>query len=82
MTRPRIINIHEAKTHLSQLLGEVAEGREVVIAKSGTPIAKLVPIEAIPPPRKAGCLKGKMTIGKDFDAPLPDDLQQAFEGRT
>ncbi len=74
-----VINIHQAKTHLSSLLTEVAKGKEVIIAKAGTPIAKLVPLDHGTPPRKPGFLKGKLTLHANFNAPLPDALQQAFE---
>ncbi len=75
------INIHEAKTNLSRLLAEVADGAEVVIAKAGKPLAKLVPIKPAAPVRKPGYLKGKIKIAGDFDEPLPADILDAFEGR-
>ncbi len=75
------VNIHEAKTHLSKLLEEVSQGREVVIAKSGKPMAKLTGINPAKPIRKPGFLKGKIRIAEDFDAPLPDDILDAFEGK-
>lgn len=73
------INIHEAKTHLSRLVEDAAEGAEIVIAKAGKPMARLVPLG----PQTAirfGVLKGKITIADDFDAPLPEELLAAFEG--
>ena len=76
------VNIHEAKTHLSKLLEEVSQGREIVIAKSGKPMAKLTGISAAKPIRKPGFLKGKIRIAEDFDAPLPDDILDAFEGKS
>ncbi len=75
------VNIHEAKTNLSRLVDEVSGGAEVVIAKAGRPVAKLVPIGPSHA-RKPGFLKGRITIAADFDAPLPADLLDAFEGRT
>ena len=72
------VNIHEAKTHLSRLLAEAAAGEDVVIAKAGTPVARLVPIEHKKERRKLGALKGKIWISPDFDAPLPDDIAEAF----
>lgn len=75
------VNIHEAKTQFSKLIEAVAHGEEIVIAKAGKPAAKLVPVQAQRPVRKPGALKGKMQIADDFDAPLPDDLQAAFEGK-
>jgi prevent-host-death family protein len=77
----KTVNIHEAKTHLSRLAEEVAGGEEIIVAKAGRPMMKLVPIEKKPKQRKIGMLKGKMRIAKDFDAPLPDELLNAFEGR-
>ena len=74
------VNIHEAKTHLSKLLQRVIAGEEIVIAKSGRPVARLVPFAPIPKQRTAGSAKGKIWIAPDFDAPLPDDLLKAFEG--
>jgi prevent-host-death family protein len=76
----RQINVHEAKTHLSQLLEDVAQGEHIIIAKAGKPIARLTPLETTAPARKRGLLKGKIRIASDFDAPLPADLLAAFEG--
>jgi len=67
------VNIHEAKTHFSKLIEEVERGEEIVIARAGKPVAKLVPVEADPPPRKLGFLKGQIWISEDFDDPLPWD---------
>jgi prevent-host-death family protein len=75
------INIHEAKTHLSRLLEQVAEGEEVIIAKAGKPIARLVPLDAPPKKRQLGLLKGKLQVADDFDAPLTDFELTLFEGR-
>ena len=73
-----VFNVHDAKTHLSRLLDRVAEGEEIVIAKSGRPVAKLVRIAA--EPRKPGRLKGRIRIGPGFDEPLPDEILTAFRG--
>jgi prevent-host-death family protein len=67
-----IVNVHEAKTHLSNLLSRVAEGEEVIIAKAGRPIARLVPIERRGRGRKPGQYAGQGYIADDFDAPLRD----------
>jgi prevent-host-death family protein len=67
------VSVHEAKTHLSRLLQRVEAGEEVVIARAGHPIARLVPI-APKRPRVPGRLKGAVTIADDFDAPLPEEL--------
>lgn len=73
------VNIHEAKTHLSQLLARVKEGEEIIIAKAGKPIARLVPVVERPAHRVAGSAKGKIVIAPDFDAPLPEPVLEAFE---
>ncbi|WP_334189727.1 type II toxin-antitoxin system Phd/YefM family antitoxin [Noviherbaspirillum sp.] len=75
------VNIHDAKTQFSKLIEAVSQGEEIVIAKAGKPAAKLVPVQASKPIRQPGALKGKMRIAADFDAPLPNDLQAAFEGK-
>ena len=74
------VNIHEAKTHLSRLVEEVAAGAEIVIAKNGVPRAKLVSLGRARPLR-FGVLKGKIRYPDDFDAPLPDEVLARFEGR-
>jgi prevent-host-death family protein len=73
-----VINLYEAKTHLSQLVERASRGEEITIAKAGTPMARLVPIPAAP--RVPGALKGKIRIAADFDAPLPDDVLSGFSG--
>lgn len=75
------VNIHEAKTHLSKLLEEVSNGQEIVIAKSGKPMAKLTGIKPAKPMRKPGFLKGKVNIADNFDAALPEGLLDAFAGK-
>lgn len=65
------VNIHDAKTHFSQLLAKVARGEEVIIARAGKPIARLLPIDGAGRPRKPGMDEGRITIASDFDAPLP-----------
>jgi prevent-host-death family protein len=73
-----VFNVHDAKTHLSRLLDRVAEGEEIIIAKSGRPVAKLVRVTA--EPRRPGRLKGRIRIGPDFDEPLPAEILAAFRG--
>lgn len=75
-----MVNIHDAKTHLSKLLQRVIGGEEILIAKSGEPIAKIVPFKKSPKPRVPGSAKGKVWIAPDFNDPLPDDILNAFEG--
>jgi len=78
----RQVNIHEAKTHLSQLVEEVARGNEIVIAKAGKPVARLVAVDSDSTPRPRGLLAGKIWIADNFDAPLPPDILQSFDGDT
>jgi prevent-host-death family protein len=68
------VNVHEAKTHLSRLLARVVEGEEVVIAKDGQPVARLVPFISPAGDRLVGKGKGDFEIGADFDEPLPDEV--------
>ena len=79
MRKKTVVNIHEAKTHLSRLLKRVAGGEEVVIAKAGKPIARLSPVAA-PGKRVLGLDKDQGFIADDFDAPLPEDILRDFEG--
>lgn len=71
------VNIHEAKTHLSQLVERARAGEEILIAKRGTPYARLCPLQSTEP-RRPGLLEGE--IGEAFFDPLPDDLLEAWEG--
>jgi prevent-host-death family protein len=75
------VNIHEAKTHLSRLLNRVQGGEEIVIAKSGTPIARLVPLAKAEGKREMGFAEGQVKIAGDFDAPLPTELLRRFSGQ-
>ncbi len=72
------INVHEAKTHLSRLLLRVAGGEEIVIARAGKPVAKLVPVEA-KPQRVIGQDDGLFEVPDDFDAPLPAEVLALFQ---
>lgn len=74
-----VINVYEAKTHLSKLLDRVAEGEELILGKAGKPMARLVPYREGRQPRKPGRLAGKMWIAPDFDE-TPEDIIAAFEG--
>jgi prevent-host-death family protein len=76
------VNVHEAKTGFSRLLRRVASGEEITIANRGVPVARLVPIPTQETTRKLGIFAGQMTVPDDFDAPLPDDILDAFEGKT
>jgi prevent-host-death family protein len=72
------VNIYEAKTKFSKLINQAIAGEEIIIAKSGKPVAKLVPFEKPPRDRKPGSARGKIFIADDFDAPLPDDILKGF----
>ena len=74
------VNLYEAKTHLSQLVERAAAGEEIIIAKSGQPKARLVPLEKPRPLRTPGAWKGKIWVADDFDDPLPPELLRAFNG--
>jgi prevent-host-death family protein len=74
-----VVNIHEAKTQFSKLISRVASGEEVVIAKAGKPVARLVPVPRSLEHRVSGSAKGKIVIAEDFDAPLPDSVLGEFE---
>lgn len=76
-----IVNIHEAKTHLSRLVDEVASGAEVIIAKAGKPMARLSPMAPVKKTKKLGLLKGKIKVPDDFNALLDEEVFAGFEGR-
>lgn len=73
------LNLYEAKTRLSSLVDQAAAGAEIIIAKNGRPMAKLVPLKSTAQ-RRPGRGKGKIWLGADFDAPLPGELIEAFRG--
>ena len=73
------VNIHEAKTHFSQLLNRVGSGEDVVIAKAGKPIARIVPIKKEVKKRKTGSAKGRVIIEDSFFEPLSDKILSEFE---
>ena len=77
----KVVNTHKAKTQLSQLLRRVAAGEEITIANRGVPVARLVPIPTTKSTRKLGILGDTLKIPDDFDAPLPDEILDLFEGR-
>ncbi len=74
------VNIKEAKTRLSQLIEEVASGRDVVIARAGRPVARLTRLVGATRRRRLGVLNGRFRIPDDFNRPLPDDVLRTFEG--
>jgi prevent-host-death family protein len=73
-----VVSLHAAKTHLSRLVDDAAKGEDVVIAKAGRPIVRLVPVSNESRRRGFGSMTGKIRIGKNFDDPLPDDLARAW----
>ena len=72
------VGVHEAKTHLSRLLTRVSIGEEVIITRSGVPVAKLVAVERSGK-RRLGVARGLFTVPDDFDDPLPDEILDLFE---
>ena len=73
--------MHEAKTHLSQLVERVEQGEEIVLCKAGKPVAKLVPYQKPHLPRTPGGWKGQIWIADDFDE-LPPEIEAAFRGEA
>lgn len=73
------VNMHDAKTHFSQLVRRVMAGEEVIIARAGRPVARLIPYRPAGADRIAGLDAGLFTVPDDFDAPLPDDVLASFE---
>ncbi len=76
------VNIHQAKTQFSRLVDLAAGGEEIIIAKSGKPVARLVSYATKGAVRRPGGMRGKIRIKKNFDAPLPKELLDAFEGKS
>ena len=77
-----IVNTHQAKTHLSQLLERVAKGEEFIIARAGKPLARLIGFRAEDGDRSGGHWKGLVHIGDDFDDALPDEIAGPFTTRS
>lgn len=75
-----IVNIHEAKTHFSKLIQQVVNGEEIIVAKSGVPLIKMIPYEKSSTSRKGGQLKGMMLVKDNFDEPLPREYLKSFYG--
>lgn len=78
----RSVNIHDAKTHFSRLVDEVASGETVIIAKAGKPVVQLTPLPAVPANRKSlvGFMRGRGTIPDDFNTMGQDEIVALFEG--
>ena len=73
------INIHQAKIHFSRLIEKAAAGEEIIIAKAGKPIAKLVPLHSAPSARSLGIFQGQLNVPEDFDAALPMEMVLQFQ---
>ena len=71
------VNIYQAKANLSRLVEEASKGKDVVIARAGRPVARLVPFQKH---RKLGLLSGRLSVPHDFDEPLPEEVLASFEG--
>jgi prevent-host-death family protein len=76
----QVVNLYEAKTNLSQLVERAAAGEEIIIAKAGRPLARLLAFQTTRAPRTPGALKGQIEMASDFEAPLPDEIASAFRG--
>jgi prevent-host-death family protein len=77
--KKKVVNVHEAKTHLSRLLERAHRGEEIILAKGGVPYARLVPLEEMRA-RRPGRLQGMITLREEFFEPLPPDELEAWEG--
>lgn len=77
-----MVNMHEAKTHLSRLVARAEAGEQIIIARDGRPVARLVPYTESHQPRDFGRMRGQIEIAVDFDAPLPPELLADFEGSS
>jgi prevent-host-death family protein len=74
------VGAYEAKTHLPKLLDRVVEGEQITITRNGKPVARLVPVTSETRERSPGSYAGQITLSRDFDAPLPDDVLAGFDG--
>jgi len=75
-----IVNIHEAKTHFSRLVAQAANGEEVIVAKAGKPIVKIVPVDPPKASRRLGFLEGQFKVPEDFDTMCAKDIEEMFYG--
>jgi prevent-host-death family protein len=76
----KAVNVHEAKTHLSRLLEQVEAGEEIILARNGKAVARLVPFSRLA--RRPGSMKGQIRLSRNFDAPLPKAVTRAFRGES
>ena len=75
-----LVNIHDAKTHFSKLIKQALKGDEIIIARDGKPLVRLVPYTEETQIRRGGQFKGLIHISDDFDAPLPEEILKLFYG--
>ncbi len=75
------VNLHDAKTHLSRYVDRALAGEEVVIARAGKPLVRLVPLETQPAPRLGGFLRGQAILAADLKDDFKDDIEEMFYGR-
>ena len=73
-----LVNIHDAKTHFSKLINQTLKGDDIIIAKDGNPVVRLVPYTEAIHERRGGQLRGLIKIRDDFDMPLPNDILKQF----
>lgn len=76
------VNIHEAKTHLSRFVDLAAAGEEIIIARAGKPVARLVALETLGQPRKLGLGRGRFNLPENFDALAIEEIRIMFEGEA
>jgi prevent-host-death family protein len=74
------VNLHDAKTHLSRYVDQALAGEEVVIARAGKPLVRLMPVETKPAPRVGGFLRGQAVLTADLKADFKDDIEKMFYG--
>ncbi len=79
---PQRYNMHDAKTHLSELAERAGNGEEIVIARNGRPVARLVPLGNTHKPRRFGLWRDQVWMGEDFDDPLPSEIERSFKGEV
>ena len=75
-----LVNIHDAKTHFSKVINKALKGDEIIIARDGKPLVRLIPYTEETKTRKGGQFEGLIQIGKDFDDPLPNEILKQFYG--
>jgi prevent-host-death family protein len=75
------VNLHDAKTHLSRYVDQALSGEEVVIARAGKPLVRLVPLNTQPAPRKGGFLRGQVVLSADLKADFQAEIEEMFHGQ-